>query len=263
MVWTDNACLRVARTMEGAIWWGAFSAIDQWLVAHRPGKPRSIRPTDKELVAAARSGPLNGDLLQRFAQEYQVFRYPLNQIAHRDARLNANGRVLFDVYHSKRDPGPEDLARMWWRAISEVREAMVCFGRTANLKSFCMKTLWIHQPVRATMWDSFAVRSLNEILKTRHNNISNVDDTARFLKDFEMLFEREHDRILTTLKVARATLFIEYKYPRRVLDKALWLLGNENDSDLAKQMKLILAADPSIRAATEHRFPELATDPGR
>jgi hypothetical protein len=249
-------CLDVARSMEGALWWGAFAALDQWCIPHRLGKPQTSRPTDADLVAAAGSGGLQTDLLKRFAMEYQVFRLPLNLMCHREERLAAVGTAVHNSYYSVgAEPGPEDLARMWWTAISQVRLAMEPFGRTADLKSFCMKSLWLYYPAQATMWDSFVVRALNTALGTRHNNsIASEHEAAAFLVDFERLFAEQQPLINRILDDVQTLTGKRYAYPRRVLDKALWLLGEVDDAAVVKIAFLLLGTDPQIRMATKQRF---------
>ena len=255
MPWNDAFCLTVARRIEGAIWWGALSALDQWRVGYRPGRPQTSRPTDMELVAAARRDGLSADLVMRFAKEYQLFRNPLNLEDRREERLSAVGTAVREAYYFDGEPGSEDLSGMWWAAIGAVRAAMERFGPTANLKSFCMKTLWLHHPAEATMWDSYAVRALNAQLGAGHtSDIASEREAAAFLADFEQLFARQRILIDEALNDVQVITEERYAYPRRVLDKALWLLGNEDDADVVKQMRLLLERNPSIRAATEGRF---------
>lgn len=230
MCWEDSDCFHLASTMGGAIWWGVFSAIDQWCISHRPGRPQTPRPTDAELVKAAHGVGLDADLLKKFAIEYQVYRRPLNLIDKREDRLKAVGLAIHETYCFDGELKPEDLACMWWTAIGEVRNAMARFGPTAKLKSFCMKSLWLYHPAQATMWDSFAVRALNAVLNTQHDDkIVCVNDAAAFLRDFENLFEAQKALINEVIESSQLVIGQRYAYPRRVLDKALWLLGEEDE----------------------------------
>ena len=259
MCWKDSDCLHFASTMEGAIWWGVFSALDQWCISHRPGRPQTRRPTDADLVEAVRDGGLKAHLLEKFANEYQVFRYPLNLKNQREERLNAVGIAVHQTYCCHGVPKPADLARMWWTAIGEVRNAMARFGPTANLKSFCMKSLWLYHPARATMWDSFAVRALNAQLNKQHDDkIVCVNDAAAFLRNFENLFEAQNALINEVIEKSQSVIGQRYAYPRRVLDKALWLLGEEDEEKKNGAWRMILGTNAKVRAATEQRFPRLA-----
>ncbi|MBB3810708.1 hypothetical protein [Pseudochelatococcus contaminans] len=210
--------------IKHAIWWGALSAIEQWK------KSRHI--SDEALVEAARTKNLNGKLIHKFALEYQVFRFPLNLHDRRTERLQAIAEVLEINYSPKINDNDHtaELAQRWFKTIGDVHATLARYGAAANLRSFSMKALWLYQPEHATMWDSFAVRGLKSLADTKHpREIKSETAAAAFLHSFEDIFKRHEALINSAIKPAEEITGVRYKYPRRVLDKALWLLGNKGE----------------------------------
>ena len=258
MLWNDEVALELGHSDVGAIWWGAFEALNQWTCPVNPNRPNVRRPTDHELVSALEEGPFTASMLQAFAKEYKVFRYPLNPLPSREARLRDVALALDEVYRGATNPTPAKLAQLWWAAVERVRDVIEQYQmRPTLLRSFCMKSLWFYYPEQATMWDSHAVRALNLRFGTRHvENIKRQEQTAAFLQDFEQLFSDFEQEITDALSIANQVTGQAYSHGRRVLDKALWLKGC-NNNDRVLQAILSLEADPVRRQAMEQRFPML------
>lgn len=211
--------------IKHAIWWGALSAIEQWK------KSRYI--SDEALVEAASDNNLDGERIHAFAQEYQVFRFPLNLHDRRPERLQAIAEVLEKNYHPAINGNKHtaELAQRWFKTIGDVHTTLARYGAARNLYSFSMKALWLYQPEHATMWDSFAVRGLNSLADNNHpRKIKSEAAAAAFLRSFEDVFKNHEALINSAIKPAEEITGVRYKYPRRVLDKALWLLGNEDSN---------------------------------
>ncbi|WP_213978864.1 hypothetical protein [Sphingomonas sp. dw_22] len=258
MTWNDADCLKLGRTRFGALTWGGLEARNQWIDPVNLDRKNVVRPTDAQIVAAVREGPLSAAMLQAFAQEYRVFHYPLAPKDGREARLAAIAQALDPIYRGAPDTAAETLARLWWQAIEAVRDVVVAHGkRPSMLRSFCMKMLWFYHPQAATMWDDYALRALNRELGTRHpGKIDTAEQASAFLADFERLFalaEPDIARILTHIETQGGG---RYAYDRRVLDKALWLLGVKEDERVIEMMQR-MARDPFNRAVMEHFLPEL------
>lgn len=250
--------------LDDAIWWGVFSAIDQWNSPHAPFPSYLYRPTDQQLVEHITKG--NGfdiRLLAAFAGAYGVLDRRLKRRDHLRERLAALSGALHDAYSSPNEPTPEQLGAMWFTAIKRVSDAIEPFGEPLRLKSLCMKALWFYHPERATMWDSRAVRGLNRVAKSSHNSDLNTgEDAAGFLGDFELLFNQYEEEINSAINIAHeVTKTPPYPYPRRVLDKALWLLGAEDNAEAWQKTindaREILLSDPAISAASHQRLSAL------
>lgn len=119
-----------------------------------------------------------------------------------------------------------------------------------------MKVLWFYQPEKATMWDDYALRALNSELHANHpSKVETAKEAEAFLLDFERLYAQNSAEISRVRKYIEGNGGISYAYDRRVLDKALWLLGAKDERII--QMMLRMKADPLNRAVMEHFFPQL------
>ncbi|KMS50353.1 hypothetical protein V474_20850 [Novosphingobium barchaimii LL02] len=131
-----------------------------------------------------------------------------------------------------------------------------------------MKSLWYYQPEHATMWDSYAVMALNDVMGAKHRNgIKEEKAATAFLHDFEALHARWLPTIEANIAAQAPLLGMTYPYTRRVLDKALWLLGKRLDRKIPKGeikasadsqpdvfMMVLADYNPKLREATEDRF---------
>ena len=254
MSWTNIEALAVGRSKRGAIRWGVLAAIDQLTVPFNVDRPHVQRITDAQLLQAVRQGPLSSDQLIAFAKEYEVFRYPLNVLKGRAERTTEIAQALDTIYRVRVSDG-RDLAELWWRAISFVRNILDRYPETAprNMYSFCMKALWFYQPETATMWDSFAVKGLNEWLRVSHGHqIKTSAEAKKFFADFEILFRSIGSEIQSSIAEAAAATGHLYPYPRRVLDKALWFLSTSDAECLAWLRRI--EANPARRQLFERLF---------
>ena len=238
-----------------AIWWGAAAAVKQWKFEEVTSSG-DRRPTDRQLVMAAHSGILDNATFIGFAKRYRVFRHPLHLIEHRDERIGAVTRALHAVYSVAPEPiSPGALSNMWLDAIGAVHKAMQPFGPTAELRSMCMKALWLYQPAHATMWDSYAVIGLNRITnENRAHRIRQQHNVNDFLDRFENVFALHQDTIIAAIENIESITSEHYAYRRRVLDKALWFMGANRQAGL-NEINGIIQLMPELARASEPHFP--------
>jgi hypothetical protein len=234
-----------------AVLWGAWAAIDGYRLVCNPARPKVTRPTDKQLVEAAANGTFDGPLFERFCKEYEVFRYPINVREGRDQRLQKIAGILAR-WGKRMATTPDELAKTWWGAITEVQELLSEELKKKNklkkkpplLRSMCIKALWFYRPDYATMWDSYAVKGINRWRgRPLARNIKAEGDAAAFLREFEMLYREREAEIKRALdSIRQLPGGMRYPYDRRVLDKALWFMG----ADEVEQQSLleVLEADP-------------------
>lgn len=278
MCWNRDDAGAAARSLEGAIWWGVAAAIDGWAnTASRDNRNRT-RITDRELVEALQGGAAwTGKQTYDFAREYSVHRTYINydRQGQREAKCDALARHLQAVYKSVdltqcADPAAA-LGKLWVEAMAGTERIMEEYNGerrlASRLPSFCMKSLWYYQPEHATMWDRYAVVALNSVMNTHHNHdIAGEHAAVAFLRDFDVLHTQWHEKIDEAIAAQAPILGTAYPYSRRVLDKALWLIGKSLDTtktgkgvrkcDTVADDFIALLRDwkPALRQKTEERF---------
>ncbi|PVX28938.1 hypothetical protein DD559_05995 [Sphingomonas pokkalii] len=109
---------------------------------------------------------------------------------------------------------------------------------------------------------------MNHIIKIKRHrkNIKNESDAVAFLRDFENLHARWLPTITADIADQARLLGMTYPYTRRVLDKALWLIGKGLDKKIPKgkdkascesvpnDFYAMLARNSDLRVATEKKF---------
>jgi hypothetical protein len=106
-----------------------------------------------------------------------------------------------------------------------------------KLYSMLSKLLWFYHPTQMTMYDRYAVDALGLV-----KNCKITPET--FLAVFDDLF---HEK-LPSINTAAVFSDREYPYPRRVLDKWLWLKGSGKEEERLKRFRWSLQRSP-IRLA--------------
>jgi hypothetical protein len=113
----------------------------------------------------------------------------------------------------------QELTDRWHGGITElgklVKESMD--GTKSELRSMSAKLLWFYQPQDMTMFDDYAFTAIRQ--QPGFEKLEKPD----FLFAFERLFSGK------TVEINESARFSDrrYPYPRRVLDKWLWLNGRE------------------------------------
>ncbi len=230
--------IRYGRQMEyltdsqtTALRWGVWDAIDQYRNATNANRPKVVRITDQEVLRAVDAGAIGADTMERFLREYEVFRFPLNVSSDRNLRLRDIANIIEQNYRLKNTS--EQLPSLWWGAVEDVRDrlALEFAGRQFHMRSMCMKLLWFYRPSRATMWDSYVVQGVNAWRNLNLRvDISQKDEASEFLAAFDLTFDHCTEFIGQLLASVRTLgSGMDYPFPRRVLDKALWFIGANAD----------------------------------
>ena len=119
----------------------------------------------------------------------------------------------------------EDLQDRLQTTTNELRENLVTSRGKSNppaLYSLLSKLLWFHQPERAFMYDSFVAKEA--LIKNKKNHMMSLENCF----------------IASEAKIEKASKHFSrtYPYPRRVIDKYLWLEGHsEEKGQILKQFK--------------------------
>lgn len=213
-----------------ALRWGVWDAIDQYRNPTNVNRPNVVRITDQELLNAVRAGPFSAEIMEQFLKEYEVFRYPLNVLEGRDVRLRDIANIIDDKYSPKEGRNAtEELPVLWWGAVENVRSRLAgeFTGKQYHMRSMCMKLLWFYEPSKATMWDRHVVAGLNIWQKLNlKTGITRPQQASEFLDAFGLTFSECAEYIQQLLATVRKSeTGMDYPYPRRVLDKALWFIG--------------------------------------
>lgn len=226
-----------AENLIAALGWGAVSAYDQYVDPRRLGRSRPTRPSDRDLIAEVREGPMLPETMAAWLNEYRLMHGLWTRKDNvRQERFGKIGAALESAYRVDGgiQPGGQ-AANLWQTAIENVK--MVT---TTNNPSLCMKAMWLYAPATVTMWDNLAALAVVRLAKAFdvqervQPRVRSPHEAAIFLAVFENIFDKMMEEIHTAISdVADALTAERYPYPRRVLDKALWLLGAERPKRLS------------------------------
>ncbi|MGA7077086.1 MAG: hypothetical protein WBQ43_05145 [Terriglobales bacterium] len=130
----------------------------------------------------------------------------------------------------------EELTQRWDKGIEELGKFVPPRkdGSASELRSMASKLLWFYQPHDMTMFDDFAFRAIRGLPGLKKLKAGD------YLVAFEKVFAS------TAAEIVGASHFSDrkYPYPRRVLDKWLWLNGNKEKPEYMRRFELSLARAP-------------------
>jgi hypothetical protein len=134
----------------------------------------------------------------------------------------------------------QELTRRWLAGTGEIGKLVARRkdGGNAELLSMASKLLWFYQPKEMTMFDKYA---FGAIRKFHGFGQLKAQD---FLIAFENVFARENAAITEAAQFSDR----KYPYPRRVLDKRLWLQGSGKESEYLQRFRWSLERAPLMAA---------------
>jgi hypothetical protein len=120
----------------------------------------------------------------------------------------------------------QELTDRWHKGITELGKLVKerKDGTQSELRSMSAKLLWFYQPEEMTLFDDYAFTAIRQ-----QPGLEKLEKPG-YLFVFEKLFSD------MAFEITEAARFSDrkYPYPRRVLDKWLWLNGNEEKPEFMK-----------------------------
>jgi len=207
-----------------------------WVWAYRE-QLKLLDGFDAEGLHCAENG-WGDDSWKRFLSTYGLTQGKQAALGNKSETVLAVLTPLFSAPLAATDTAQE-LTRRWFCAVGEIGTLVPKRkdGTNSELLSLASKLLWFYQPNDMTMYDKYAfnaIRDLYDLEKLKPQD---------FLSAFEKVFASE------MVKITEAADFSDrkYPYPRRVLDKRLWLKGSGKEEEYLKQFRWSLERAPLLK----------------
>ncbi len=206
----------------------------EWVWAYRV-QLNLLDAFDAEGIQCAKT-QWNADSWSRFLSTYRLTRGAHSGLRKRHALIEKHVAGAFQNAVTGADAA-EALTDRWREAVTLIAKLLKRWdGSSAELWSMTSKLLWFYQPRHMTMFDRFAFSAIRALPGAGLEKLKRED----FLLGFEKVFvEKKAD-------IDEAARFSDrvYPYPRRVLDKWLWLRGSGNRGHYLEKFRLSLQAAP-------------------
>ncbi|MFI5022841.1 MAG: hypothetical protein ACHQRJ_14475 [Alphaproteobacteria bacterium] len=215
----------------------------KWIWSYRE-QLKLLDKFDAEGIRCAKNG-WDNDSWARFLNTYGLNQGHQAEFRHkREKVLRAIDQVFKPELCKTGTVG--ELTNRWKKSVSKIgclAKKKKKNGGNPELWSMASKLFWFYQPTEMTMYDSNAVKGLKAVSGC-------VITPQNFLEKFEELFKNKQ----TSISEAANFSDREYPYPRRVLDKWLWLKGSGKEAVYLHQFQWSLELAPIRRACTNQSF---------